>query len=103
MNIYRYFFPSRWAEHERRKVAPKGFLFLRNYKKSHLNRLHSAMDLRGLGKGIVIVDTAYDNSGDLIPHKLAVYASNQSVGGLFFQAYSYIKSQEKYQITGKTL
>jgi hypothetical protein len=79
----------------RQKLAPAGFQFIRNYKKTHLNRITTTIsEMRGHDI-IKVAETAFDETGNPLPLKLAVYARDNEAATLFFQFYQRIKQAEK--------
>lgn len=78
----------------RARQAPE-FIFLRNYKASHKDRLERVIRLAHITKDAIIVKTAYDSSGNIIPEKVAVYARCKEIEAIFFLMYSRVKSEEK--------
>lgn len=78
----------------RARQAPE-FIFLRNYKASHKDRLERVIRLAHITKDAIIVKTAYDSSGNILPEKIAVYARCQEIEAIFFLMYSRVKIEEK--------
>lgn len=94
MQILDFLFGSKVQKH-RRSVAPVDYIFLRNYKKIHRSRLQQTIATMQGQETIKIVDAAYDENGNELPLKLAVYAVNNDSASLFFQFYQRIKTEEK--------
>ena len=87
------------AETLRQAQAPPEFIFLRNYKKKHSDRIERVVaEMRGEAN-VVTAPVAYDEAGNLLPSKLAVYAANNDVASLFFQFYQQVKSAENSKVS----
>jgi hypothetical protein len=87
-------FPRRAAK-LRGKVGPRGYVFLRNYKRIHQDRIESAIRQMQLGEAASIRDQAFSSNGDPLPAKIAVYACNNQAADHFFQGYAIVKAREK--------
>jgi len=87
-------FPHR-ASKLRGKVGPTGYVFLRNYKRIHRDRIESALRQMKLGEAVSIRDKAFSSNGDPLPAKIAVYACNNQAADHFFHGYAIVKAREK--------
>ena len=87
-------FPNRAAK-LRGKVGPTSYIFLRNYKRIHQDRIENAVRLMHLGEAVSIQDQAFSPNGDPLPAKIAVYACNNQAADHFFHGYAIVKTREK--------
>lgn len=87
-------FPHRAAK-LRGRVGPRGYSFLRNYKRIHQDRIENAVRQMHLGEAVSIQDQAFGSNGDPLPAKIAVYACNNQAADHFFHGYAIVKAREK--------
>jgi hypothetical protein len=81
------------CKYRRAKAAPPGYVFLRNFKRDHRDRVEQAIRDGVLEGHVMVVDSAYDEAGRPLPRKLATYAISQEAASLFFQFYARAKQE----------
>lgn len=86
---------GRRAATARGKAGMPGYVFLRNYKRIHRDRVQNAIRCGRLVDQVRIGDEAFDSSGHKLPEKIAIYARSNDVAELFFNNYRVIKEREK--------
>jgi len=83
------------ADFHRKKHAPHGWLFARNFKQKNSHIIQNAIKQAKLENDAVISTTAYKDNGKPLPEKIALYLKDQATTSLFFQFYATIKSKTK--------
>lgn len=91
-------FGHRLCTFHRAHAGPRGWGFLRNYKRLHRDRIDQAIQQAGLGSHLTVSDKAYDETGRRLPEKIAVYAESQEVAALFFQFYAQVKAESQREV-----
>lgn len=91
-------FGHRLCAFHRVHAGPRGWSFLRNYKRLHRDRIEEAIQQAGLGSHVVAAERAYDETGRRLPEKIAVYADSQEVASLFFQFYAQVKAAHQREV-----
>lgn len=84
-----------FCRRRRSQAAPAEFVFLRNYKRRHRDRIGEAISRAALGQHILVVNAAFDDCGRRLPQKVSVYATNTEVAALFFQHYVRLKAEQQ--------
>lgn len=91
-----------WLHHSakptRENIAP-GYIFLRNFKKLHEDRVMATLQMAKLGDALIVKQEAFTEEGANLPAKLAVYARDTNAGDLFFQFYARVKAEWKAKAT----